>query len=116
MPLERDPVRLNKAAIKKYEAVQSQQASLQNQIFEGQRAASDKKLPPPQKARMQGALAEWTQQLQLLDKTIQKMTQLNTDMAAIGAGASLQFRVFSDTFEKQIDLIVTDPNAAPVAP
>lgn len=116
VPSEKSPVRLNKASIKKFESVQTQQAGLQSQIFEGQKAANDNKLPAQQKARIQGVLAEMKAQLELIDKTVQKMAQLNTDMAAVSSGASLQFRVFSDTFEKQIDLVVTDPNAAPVAP
>ncbi|HUG69681.1 MAG TPA: protein kinase [Pirellulaceae bacterium] len=116
VPVERAPVRLNRASMKRYEAVQVEQARLQNQVVAGQRAASEKKATTQQKAQIQAVLAGLKQQLDLVDKTVQKMSQLSTDRAAIGAGASLQFRVFSDTFEKQIDLIVTDPNAAPVAP
>jgi serine/threonine protein kinase len=110
------PVRLNKASIKKYEAAQAEQAGLQNEAIKGDNALRDPKLPAPQKQRVQILLSEIKQRLELVNKTVEKMSQLKTDMAAIGAGASLQFRVFSDTFEKQIDLIVTDPNAAPVAP
>jgi serine/threonine-protein kinase len=110
------PVRLNKASIKKYEAAQAEQAGLQNEAIKGDNALRDPKLPAPQKQRVQILLSEVKQRLDLVNKTVEKMSQLKTDMAAIGAGASLQFRVFSDTFEKQIDLIVTDPNAAPVAP
>ena len=110
------PVRLNKASIKKYESAQAEQAGLQSQAIEGDNAIRDPKLPAPQKQRMQILLGEIKQRLDLVNKTAEKMSQLKTDMAAIGAGASLQFRVFSDTYEKQIDLIVTDPNAAAVAP
>jgi hypothetical protein len=116
VPVEKTPVRLNKGTIKKYESYRAQQAGLQSRIFEGQKTISGKKLPPQQQAQAQAVLAGWKQDLELIDKTVAKMAQLSTDTAAIGAGASMQSRVFSDTFEKQIDLIVTDPNAAPVAP
>lgn len=75
---------MNKASIKKYESVQAQQAGLQAQIFEGQKAVNDKKLSPQQKAQVQGLLAEMKQKLELIDKTVQKMSQLNADMSAIG--------------------------------
>ena len=107
---------MNKAAIKKYESAQAQQQALQAQVFEGQKAMNDKQLSQQQKNQVQGIVAGLKQQLEILDKTVQKMSQLNTDMAAVSSGASLQFRIFSDTFSKQIDLVVTDPNAAPVAP
>jgi hypothetical protein len=110
------PVRLNKASIKKYEAAQAEQAGLQNEAIRYDNALRDSKLPAQQKQQAQILLSGIKQRLELVNKTVEKMSQLKTDMAAIGAGASLQFRVFSDTFEKQIDLIVTDPNAAPVAP
>ena len=116
VPFEKSPVRLNKASMKRYEGFQVQQAGLQREIVFRQRAAADKGTTSQQKAQIQVALAGLKQQLDLVDKTVQKMSQLKNDMAAIGTGASLQFRVYSDTFEKQIDLIVTDPNAAPVAP
>lgn len=110
------PVRLNKGSIKKYEAAQAEQAGLQSRIFEGEKAIKDPRMSPQDKARGQTYLADWKQRLELIDKTVAKMAQLSTDAPAIGSGASLQFRVFSDTFDKQIDLIVPDPNAAPVAP
>ncbi|MDA1052571.1 MAG: serine/threonine-protein kinase [Planctomycetota bacterium] len=116
VPVEKSPVKLNKASIKKYEAFQAQQAVYQSRIFDLQKLINENKVPPQQKPQAQAALAEGKQQLELIDKTVAKMSQLQTDMAAVGAGASLQFRVFSDTFEKQIDLIVTDSNAAPAAP
>ncbi len=110
------PVRLNKASIKKAEAAQAELGGLQNQVIGLQAALTDPKTPPQRKQQAQVFLGEAKQRLELVSKTVEKMTQLKTDMDAIGTGASLQFRVFTDTFEKQIDLIVTDPNAAPVAP
>ncbi|MBC8354092.1 MAG: protein kinase [Planctomycetes bacterium] len=109
-------VRLSKGTIKKYESAQADLAGLQNQVFQGEKAVKAPKLPPQQKQRMMGALAQIKQQLELVNKIVEKVAQLKTDMAAVGAGASLHVRVYSDTFEKQIDLIVTDPNVVPVAP
>ena len=116
VPVEKSPVRLNKGSIKKYEAAQAQQAVLQNQVFEGERAVKDPKVPAPQKQRMQAALAQIKQQLELINKTVEKVAKVKSDMAAVSSGATLHFRVFSDTFDKQIDLIVTDAKAVPVAP
>ncbi len=116
VPVETSPLRLNKGSLKKYESVGDQIGVMQNQILQGEKMANDKKTPPPQQLRMKQQLQLMKQEVAMRTKTAEKMTQLKTDMAAVGAGATLQFRVFSDTFEKQIDLIITDPKAAPVAP
>ena len=108
VPVEKEPVRLNKAARNKYANIGNARAQLEGFILQYDKAPQD------QKNQLQNQYLQVRQDLDMLDKTVAKMTQLDTDIAAVGAGGvTLQCRVYSDSIEKQIDLLVNDPNAPP---
>ena len=107
-----NPQRLTKATLRQLPQLAQKQGVMQTQFIEMEKEANK----PQNRQRMQNVIAGARQQLDAINKAVARLQQLKTEMAAVNGTGSLQFRVFAETFDKPIDLLLPDLNAEPRAP
>ncbi|MBP89235.1 MAG: hypothetical protein CMJ64_21385 [Planctomycetaceae bacterium] len=106
------PARLTKATLRQLPQLQQQQAQKQAWFLAFEKEANK----PQNRVGMQNKLALARQELEAFNQNVARLQQLETQMAAVNGNGSLQFRVFAETFDRPIELLVTDSQAEVVAP
>lgn len=113
IPGQPRPERYTKVTLKKVpQQLQQKLQGSQGFLLQVQEAAKNAKTKRQADAALPGAI----QNVELLTKAIAHMEKLRTDVAAVTGNVTLQVRVFAETFDKPIDLMVPDPEASPIDP
>ncbi|MFV1967706.1 MAG: hypothetical protein ACC628_19930, partial [Pirellulaceae bacterium] len=71
--------------------------------------------PREKRVQVQNSLAQARSELQALEEGSQRAALLRATQDAVNGKAKLKFRVFYDTLEKQVDLLVTNAPSEPAA-
>jgi len=110
VPGEKTPQRLNKANRNKYANIGARRPQIEAAIKQIESGTRE------QQRRFQNQLLQAKQALQMIDQAVTRMQKLDGDITAVNNNTTLSFRVFADTLQKQIDLMVTDANLPPGMP
>ena len=102
---------MTKPAVQQFEAtlrrLQANEVPLKNMIQQLEKAPQEKR------SQVQNQLAQARLQLQALEEGTKRAEVLRTTQERINGKAKLKFRVFYDTLEKQVDLLITDAPPEP---